>query len=79
MAKTLPWKVKIAALRKFKELEGHTMVRQSYVDPDTGFRLGRWVANIVSCCRPLHRRIAPPRDYFLGDAVSTNQILPFFE
>uniref|UniRef100_A0A7S3DW66 Helicase-associated domain-containing protein n=1 Tax=Entomoneis paludosa TaxID=265537 RepID=A0A7S3DW66_9STRA len=46
MGKTLPWKTKLAALQKFKELEGHTMVRQNYVDPESGFRLGRWVANL---------------------------------
>eukprot|EP00523_Entomoneis_sp_CCMP467_P007536 CAMPEP_0168722498 /NCGR_PEP_ID=MMETSP0724-20121128/2628_1 /TAXON_ID=265536 /ORGANISM="Amphiprora sp., Strain CCMP467" /LENGTH=536 /DNA_ID=CAMNT_0008769171 /DNA_START=441 /DNA_END=2048 /DNA_ORIENTATION=+ len=46
MGKTLPWKTKLAALQKFKEREGHTLVRQSFVDPESGFRLGRWVANL---------------------------------
>lgn len=46
MGKTLPWKTKLAALKSFKDREGHTLVRQSYVCPDTGFRLGRWVANL---------------------------------
>uniref|UniRef100_A0A7S3DQC6 Helicase-associated domain-containing protein n=1 Tax=Entomoneis paludosa TaxID=265537 RepID=A0A7S3DQC6_9STRA len=46
MAKTLPWKTKLAVLRKFKDQEGHTLVPQSFIDPETGFRLGRWVANL---------------------------------
>lgn len=45
MGKSLPWQVKIEALKSFKAQEGHTLVGQSYVTSD-GFRLGRWVANI---------------------------------
>jgi hypothetical protein len=46
MAKALPWETKLAMLKKFKEVEGNTLVRQGYADPQTGFRLGRWVANV---------------------------------
>jgi hypothetical protein len=42
----LPWETKLAALRKFRDLEGNSNVPQAYADPDTGFRLGRWVATL---------------------------------
>mmetsp|Transcript_17319 Transcript_17319/g.35881 ORF Transcript_17319/g.35881 Transcript_17319/m.35881 type:complete len:692 (-) Transcript_17319:356-2431(-) len=42
----LPWEVKIKALRRYRDLEGECNVPQAYVDPQTNFRLGRWVANV---------------------------------
>jgi hypothetical protein len=42
----LPWKTKLAALKKFRDLEGECNVPQAYIDPETGFSIGRWVANL---------------------------------
>lgn len=46
MKTNLTWETKLAALKRFRELEGHTSAPQGYVDPETSFRLGRWVANL---------------------------------
>ena len=46
MPQKLTWDEKLAALQRYKDMHGDTLVPQGYTDEETGMRLGRFVANL---------------------------------